>query len=559
MDNQHNAGHPVTFLENIALSFSGGGYRASSFSLGVLSYFNNVKIKNSQKEETTPLLENVKGLSTVSGGTLTGAKYAVCIARKDNFDTFYKTFYTFLNQNKLLDNALKKMEDNAIWKATYKKHSLINAFSIAYKEELTDAKFDELINGNGHLEDICFNATDFSFGLAFRFQLGGKFGNFKLQNNALEGAKGEFLIADMIASSSCFPIGFAPMIMPDDYLSPKSKHFKAIKQIATFHNGVGILDGGIVDNQGIGSTMLADSRRDDPYDLIMVCDVGSYMMAPWEQSAIRPGENSSLKSIIKRFTRWLNRKGIAIILALVGIGLTVVGVGDFLAKFSNVFIYFGGILTLTGMLLFLWKLVLQVIFWVIRSKVKKIIPPFFLSKLQFFDDLKINLFRRMMEERLTSGAKMVNDVFLKQIRRLNYDLFYSSPKLENRRASALIYKLTKAQFKDKESDENRGEEPLEDIPSPDDKIFNSAKIATETETTLWFTKADREVERLKNLVACGQFTACYTLLKYVCNFNASKSDTDSNDIEDVKKNLLDHWKEFIDNPYWLWEKSGGNQ
>lgn len=154
---------------------------------------------------------------------------------------------------------------------------------------------------------------------------------------------------------------------------------------------------------------------------------------------------------------------------------------------------------------------------------------------------------------------MVNDVFLKQIRRLNYDLFYSSPKLENRRASALIYKLTKAQFKDKESDENKGEDPIEDIPGPGDKIFNSAKIATETETTLWFTKKDREVERLKNLVACGQFTACYTLLKYVCKFNTIKSDTDTNIIEDVKKNLLDHWIKFIDNPYWLWEKSGGNQ
>ncbi len=48
---------------------------------------------------------------------------------------------------------------------------------------------------------------------------------------------------------------------------------------------------------------------------------------------------------------------------------------------------------------------------------------------------------------------MVNEVFLKQIRRLNYNLFYSKEELENRRITALIYELTQDEFQRSESDE----------------------------------------------------------------------------------------------------------
>ena len=60
--------HP---LQRIAISCSGGGYRAASFHLGALSYLNRVQFKGK------PLLENVKMISTVSGGTLTGIVYAL--------------------------------------------------------------------------------------------------------------------------------------------------------------------------------------------------------------------------------------------------------------------------------------------------------------------------------------------------------------------------------------------------------------------------------------------------------------------------------------------------
>jgi hypothetical protein len=78
--------------------------------------------------------------------------------------------------------------------------------------------------------------------------------------------------------------------------------------------------------------------------------------------------------------------------------------------------------------------------------------------------------------------------------------------------------LTEEQFVKIESDEmsaKQGEEHKnKNIEYPGNRIFASAKIAREMGTTLLFSEKDKKVERLKNLVSCGQFTACYNLLVY---------------------------------------------
>jgi predicted patatin/cPLA2 family phospholipase len=62
-------------FDNIGLCFSGGGFRATFYALGVLSYLNRIEFR--QK----PLLESVTALSTVSGGTITGVGYALAHAK----------------------------------------------------------------------------------------------------------------------------------------------------------------------------------------------------------------------------------------------------------------------------------------------------------------------------------------------------------------------------------------------------------------------------------------------------------------------------------------------
>ncbi len=51
-------------------------------------------------------------------------------------------------------------------------------------------------------------------------------------------------------------MGFEPLIFPDDYYKDQdSPEYVALKATADFKDGVGIMDGGIADNQGIKSML----------------------------------------------------------------------------------------------------------------------------------------------------------------------------------------------------------------------------------------------------------------------------------------------------------------
>ena len=54
-------------MEEIAISLSGGGYRAAMFHLGTLSYLNRIQLPNGKS-----LLDVVNTISTISGGSITG-------------------------------------------------------------------------------------------------------------------------------------------------------------------------------------------------------------------------------------------------------------------------------------------------------------------------------------------------------------------------------------------------------------------------------------------------------------------------------------------------------
>lgn len=544
-------------LQNIALCFSGGGYRAAGFSLGILSYFNHLKITDPKTGAEKPLLDNVNGLSTVSGGTITGVMFTLSKAQGKTFEAFFADFYQFMQKDELLTNALKKLEDSSVWKRTFKKQSLINAFTLAYRELLTDDTFGSLDKADDHLHDFCFNATEFTYGVAFRFQNKGGFGNYYYKGiPGLKENKDDFKLADVIASSSCFPLGFEPLIMPDDYFAKESVAYKQLVQNPVFRAGVGILDGGIVDNQGIGSIVLADKRnKNNPYDLILNCDVGGFGMTPWKPETAGKDAGSSINQLLNTSMKWLKNNIAGWVCTLIGLGIITAGywlefaIGKWL-------IFLGTTLLITGLLLLVLKFALVRLYWYLTNKLVALVPDFYKGQLKHFDDVGLGVLKRMMIERLTSGSLMISDVFLKQIRRLNYKLFYESETLKGRRATALIYDLTKSQFKNKASDEFQEDDAeiikkvSKQIPKPGEKIFNCAQLAADFGTTLWFDEHDKKVNRLDNLVACGQFTACYTLLKFVIK-TESKLATPDPELVKIKKALLADWKEFIENPFVL--------
>ena len=153
----------------IALTFSGGGYRAATFHLGALSYLHSVKVG-----EFT-LLDHVVALSTISGGTITGLRYMLGLSRGESVTDIFKELYTFLTDVELATVAMNNL-------ASYEKGqcaSLIRTMADIYNKELfKGAVLGDLMDqlDDIHICHFAANATDFTNGLAFRFQVTEKTG-----------------------------------------------------------------------------------------------------------------------------------------------------------------------------------------------------------------------------------------------------------------------------------------------------------------------------------------------------------------------------------------------
>src|SRR5688572_19658073 len=74
---------PKMPFNNIAISLSGGGFRGASIHLGVMCYLSTKFFRG------VTLLERIRVISTVSGGTFVGAKYAATLKRGGTFEDCY--------------------------------------------------------------------------------------------------------------------------------------------------------------------------------------------------------------------------------------------------------------------------------------------------------------------------------------------------------------------------------------------------------------------------------------------------------------------------------------
>lgn len=98
-------------MEEVAISLSGGGFRAAMFHLGTLSYLNHLKLLDGR-----PFLHIVNTISTISGGTITGLWYMMNYCRGKNTDDSIKELYSLLTTCDLptdvLNSYSQKDNDN---------------------------------------------------------------------------------------------------------------------------------------------------------------------------------------------------------------------------------------------------------------------------------------------------------------------------------------------------------------------------------------------------------------------------------------------------------------
>ncbi len=584
-------------LATIGLALSGGGFRAASFSLGCLAYLNHCTIGGTDGQPTETLLNRVRFISSASGGSLPNLLYATYRYSGQAFQTCYRTLRQFMNGDTLFRQVFNTLESDEAWKsAPSKQRNLINAFSLAYQElfeNALEAKPGQsatlgLFKVAPNQPRICVNSTEFQNGLTFRFQNpdgNGQVGNFGLFLAQAE-VSGKLRLGDIMAASSCFPSGLEPIMFPRDFVhghagqpgaltevelsaalvptnpmkkarqirdsSPASPlrpttqeqlelYDKTKKPTAKLSQNTlefGLMDGGIDDNQGLGSLLLADERKDDGnrFGTLIACDVSSPYMTPF---AVPQAKTGFFRNLSLRFWGW----------AMATLGGVLLGVG---LRWGGPTV--GPVLATLGTLVLLIDAAINVTIWKGLGSLAKSGTWGWVAHqyVGYFFTVPLSSLGQMLSARLKSTVILASDVYMKQIRRMHYDEFYNNELYKNRQVTCLIYSLAKTTYT------GTGNNPQDaaclrqyDL-VPSEAMKQIADSAMHMDTTLWFSPDEMKQNLPDQLIATGQFTLCFNLLRYLCRVEATGSLSPA--LQKLREQMLADWKHFQQNPNWLMER-----
>lgn len=523
----------------IALALSGGGYRAAMFHLGTLSYLKHVALPNGKS-----ILDVVNTISTISGGSITGLWYMMNYCGSNDIEQSFKDMFYILRDKDLPRSVLnaflaKGNENTSLIKETVKFYDQIF---------FDDQTFELLIEKveHGHIHHFSANGTDFSNGLAFRFQASraivnaapqyryGFIGNNK--HNIPRDVAKEIKLSEILAVSSCFPGGFEPMIFPDDFDFCKSgKYMDFCKSCKPFE----LMDGGIVDNQGIEPVLLANrqmtfdnseaqGRTDYPcHDLIIVSDVASPTLSEAENINFSlPFKKQSFNSIKNILLGSFSISSVLCIITLI-------------AR-----LYFISGIFFTISLLCGW---LSCSVCCIQNKITGLLKTL---PVEFDFDLITNLrfgkIYALLKNRTLSLLTLAQSVFMKPIRQMRYNALYENAVWKNRLLSNNVNELSSKGLW-------RWKKNYPDYLKPSQAIIENSDKASSMGTTLWFTKDDREQEIPEALFTCGQYTICMNLLEYIEKLKKDMSNTTDTHklLLGCEQQLKSDWEQFQSNPRYL--------
>ncbi|HVE85966.1 MAG TPA: patatin-like phospholipase family protein [Myxococcales bacterium] len=483
-------------IRSIGIALSGGGYRAAGFHLGMLDMLGRLG-----------LLDRVKAMSTVSGGTITGAYYALEQSRGKPAEEIIPTLARWLVANDVIDRALK--EHPVSTRSATRRRNLITNASEVYDQLLGGAQFGALLDNSGHLEEVIFNATELQTGIDFRFQK-------TLSPNARIGNKNVYItkevarqlrLADIVAASSDFPGGFEPLEFPADFVFPGP-----VPEMPKIPERLAIMDGGIYDNQGTEALLLERQERTE-LDAVIISDTDQ-----------RP--RSAYYSMPKREGGW---RGL-------GVGLLVYLIFALGAVTTGSAVH--NVLTLIRSGQPLWEIAVDVLpslvaggffltlFWIwrkVKSAIAKSYPNLAGDLRTFLFSLRWGDLVEMVSMRVGTLVTLTASIFLKRIRQQGYDRLYEDEKLKPRLVPNFIYGM---------ATKNAKELP----PTPLQKEL--AERANQMPTTLWF---DNE-QQFRDVFAAGQNSVVHALLRWI-----TRGDADADG--EVTGKLKEMWKLLQEDPF----------
>lgn len=241
----------------VVLTFSGGGTRAAALSYGVLEKMKAVGLPGTNKT----LLDEVDVVSTISGGSFTGAYYVLF---GDRIFTDFKG--RFLNRDIEGELAAKLFNPVNWFRLASPYYSRIDLAAELYDETIFDSKKFGALSQKKRHPFLIIGATDLYNGARFEFT-GDRF---RYLGSDLD----TYPIARAVAASSAFPFLLSPIslfnyplssgaskktdedeLAPDNYWLNKRRYYasenKTIYDNTKEFPYVHLMDGGLADNLGL--------------------------------------------------------------------------------------------------------------------------------------------------------------------------------------------------------------------------------------------------------------------------------------------------------------------
>lgn len=249
----------------IVMTFSGGGVRASALTYDVLELLKHAKY--SWKGETHSLVEDVRVISSVSGGSVTAAWFG--LKGPDQLEDLNADFLTQPNMGEMIATGLSPVTLARLAGPSYARIDIL-------REYLDDKLFKQATYRDMYARPgaplVILNATDMSTGDVFDFT--------PERFDDICSDLGSLSLATGVASSAAFPVALTPMTLknwsegctqrkPDPAIAvnldnPQSRFVspsdfmeaqRAQRMRSNQQEYVHLLDGGLADNIGATSAL----------------------------------------------------------------------------------------------------------------------------------------------------------------------------------------------------------------------------------------------------------------------------------------------------------------